>query len=188
MAKKSVKISNEYCPQTLFLYGTKNEDGSPDFGLFCWATYAWNDGLCFLTCIGENKRTKDNLLRNRAFSANLVTEKLLPLADYFGNTSGSDPNKMHIDVQIEQGKALDVPVLTDSPVCFELEVIDVYPQGNGSDVILSRIKSVLHDEELPEETAPEALQKIAPARALPGKYFGFDGKFLGNWGELQMRK
>ena len=34
MAKVKTKIGNDYCPQALFLYGTKQEDGQPHFGLF----------------------------------------------------------------------------------------------------------------------------------------------------------
>ena len=36
MAKISRQGTNDFCPQTLFLYGTYKEDGAPDFGLFCW--------------------------------------------------------------------------------------------------------------------------------------------------------
>lgn len=32
MSKLSVPIGNDYCPQTLFLYGTYKENGEPNFG------------------------------------------------------------------------------------------------------------------------------------------------------------
>lgn len=34
MSKKSSPISTDFCPQTLFLYGTYKEDGTPNFILF----------------------------------------------------------------------------------------------------------------------------------------------------------
>ena len=34
MGKISLKPNNDFCPQTLFLYGTYDEKGNPDFGLF----------------------------------------------------------------------------------------------------------------------------------------------------------
>ena len=34
MKKVSISITNDFCPQTLFLYGTYKEDGAPNFGLF----------------------------------------------------------------------------------------------------------------------------------------------------------
>ncbi len=72
--------------------------------------------------ISEDKLTRDNIESTGVFSANLVTEKTLALADYFGCNSGYDKGKMDIDVNIENGRVLDVPVLSDSPVAFELEV------------------------------------------------------------------
>ena len=40
MKKVSVPVTNDVCPQTLFVYGTKNEDGTPDFGLFAGSAIA----------------------------------------------------------------------------------------------------------------------------------------------------
>ena len=87
---------NDYCPQTLFAYGAYKEDGTPNFGLFCWFSYCWTDNFGVMACIGEPKLTQDLIRKNRVFSANLITEKLLPLADYFGSTSGHSPDKMNI--------------------------------------------------------------------------------------------
>lgn len=42
MAKIARQATNDFCPQTLFLYGTYKEDGTPDFGLFCWFSYCWD--------------------------------------------------------------------------------------------------------------------------------------------------
>ena len=89
MAKVTRTVYNDFCPQTLFLYGNYKENGTPDFGLFCWFSYIWlEDGLGVMACIGEDKLTKDLIRKTGVFSANLVTEELLPLADYYGNTSG----------------------------------------------------------------------------------------------------
>ena len=96
MSKISMGPRNNYCPQTLFLYGTYKEDGTPNFGLFCWFTYVWNNELGVVACIGGDKLTKDRIRLNSVFSANLVTEELLPLADYYGTTSGYDENKVRI--------------------------------------------------------------------------------------------
>ncbi len=39
MKKVQVKNWNDFCPQQFFLYGTYREDGTPNFGLFCWFSY-----------------------------------------------------------------------------------------------------------------------------------------------------
>ena len=139
MKKISLKPNNDYCPQTLFLYGTYDENGKPDFGLFkpdfglfCWFSYTWEKELGVMACIGGSKRTKDNIHKSRVFSANLVTEKILPMADYMGVVDGNKPEKMEgLDLEIEKGQVLPVPVLMDSPVTFELEVKEFLPMQDG---------------------------------------------------------
>ncbi|MBR5712294.1 MAG: flavin reductase [Lachnospiraceae bacterium] len=183
MGKISVKPNNDYCPQTLFLYGTYDEQGNPDFGLFCWFSYIWEDELGVMCCIGGSKLTKDNIRRSKVFSACLVTEELLDVADYLGCVSGSNPDKMKIDLEIGKGAVLDVPVLEKSPVVFELEVTDTILKAD-SDIMLCKIRNVLQDESLSSgESVEQKLARIAPVKTTAQTYFGYDGRDLGAWGE-----
>lgn len=184
MNKISIAPTNDYCPQTLFLYGTYDDEGKPDLGLFCWLSYIWDDELGIMACIGGEKLTKENIHKRKVFSANLVTEALLPLADYLGNTDGHNPDKMKIDVEIEKGRVLPVPVLTAAPVCFELEVKQFIPLKDG-EVMLCKIRNVLQDELLANGagSSAEKLAAIAPVRTTCNRYFSWEGSSMGAWGE-----
>ncbi len=184
MSKTSKKPTNDFCPQTLFLYGTYDDEGRADFGLFCWFSYIWDGELGVMACIGGSKLTKENIHRRKVFSANLVTEKLLPLADYLGNTPGHSPEKMKLDIETEEGRVLPVPVLTASPVNFELEVKQFIPLKDG-EVMLCSIRNVLQDDALVKEEvgSPEKLAAIAPVHTTCSRYFSWDGKNMGAWGE-----
>jgi flavin reductase (DIM6/NTAB) family NADH-FMN oxidoreductase RutF len=188
VSKVSVSISNDFCPQTLFLYGTYKEDGTPNFGLFCWFSYIWDSELGVMACIGGEKLTKDRIHATGVFSANLVTEAILSLADYFGNTDGYGADKMDIPVETRKGAVLDVPILDASPLAFELEVAQSIPLHDG-EVFLCKIRNVLANEELADDTKTieERLQVIAPVRTTCRTYFSWDGKAMGKWGE-PMRK
>lgn len=184
MTKVSLQPTNDYCPQTLFLYGTFREDGTPNFGLFCWFSYYWNDGLGVMACIGGPKLTLDRIREQKVFSANLVTEKILPLADYFGTAEGYQPEKMNVAVAWEKGAALDVPVLSDSPFAFELEAVEFMPRGGG-EVLLCKVHNVLLDEALndPSISVEEKMRLVAPVSTTHETYFGWDGRALGAWHE-----
>ena len=189
MSKISMKPTNDYCPQTLFLYGTYDENGKPDFGLFCWFSYTWEKELGVMACIGGSKRTKDNIHKSKVFSANLVTEKILPLADYMGVVDGNKPEKMEgLELEIEKGQVLPVPVLMDSPVTFELEVKEFLPRQDG-EVMLCAIRNVLQDETLADKakTSTEKLAEIAPVQTTCSRYFSWKGENLGAWGEPMKR-
>ena len=183
--KVSVPGDNKWCPRPLYLFGTFKADGTPDFGLFCWFSYAWTDGLATMACIGENKLTLDRIRAAKVFSANLVTGATLPLADYFGSVSGYDPEKMNVPLRWEKGEKLNVPILTDCPVNFELEVRELIPLNDeGSTVILCDIRDTLVDPTLADESIPSAerLRRMNPVvTAGPEEYWNWNGQYLGGW-------
>lgn len=183
MSKRSVPATNDFCPQTLFLYGTYKEDNTPNFGLFCWFSYYWDTELGVMMCIGEDKLTRDRIRQNRIFSANLVTEQMLPLADYLGNTSGYDEGKMNFELETEEGSVLHVPTLAHSPVVFELEVAQSFRTGEG-EVFLCKIRNVLMEEGLTDakKSVEERIRGIAPIHTTCSTYFSWDGRSLGGWG------
>lgn len=187
MKKISVPATNDLCPQTLFVYGTMNEDGTPNFGLFCWFSYCWYDQLGVICAIGGSKRTLENIRRNGVFSANLVVESNLPLADYFGTADGRDADKMDVDVDWEHGSKLHVPILCSSPLSFELSVEQEIATGEQDEtVLLCRIQNTLKDEALTTSslTAAELYKKTAAVRTcIAEDYWSWDGRHLGKWHE-----
>ena len=184
MSKVSLKPTNDFCPQTLFLYGTYDDEGKADFGLFCWFSYTWDRELGVMACIGGSKLTKDNIRKRKVFSANLVTEEMLPLADFLGNIPGHSPEKMALQLETEEGRVLPVPVLKASPVVFELEVKQFLPMDDG-EVMLCAIRNVLQDEALDDDavTSVEKLAAVAPVSTTCERYFAWNGGDLGAWGE-----
>ena len=182
--KKSIPISNHFCPQTLFIYGTYKEDGTPNFGLFCWFSYYFDREMGVMACIGGNKLTRDRIHETRVFSANLVTEELLPLADYFGNIEGYSEGKMRVPVETEKGRVLNVPVLAKSPWVFELEVDRSLPL-EGGEVLLCKIRNVLAEELLCDETLSleKRMETVRPVHSIRQSYFRWNGTEFGSWGE-----
>lgn len=186
MNKISLPVSNDFCPQTLFLYGTYKEDSTPNFGLFCWFSYCWDNGLSAMACIGGEKLTKDRIRSTGVFSANLVNEAMLPLADYYGNKEGYDPQKMVVMAESIRGGVLDVPVLKNSPWSFELEVTKTIPLDD-SEIFICKIRNILADEVLNNQgkTIEERISYAAPVSTTCQTYFSHTGKGLGKWGEPQ---
>ena len=186
--KKSIPISNHFCPQTLFIYGTYKEDGTPNYGLFCWFSYYFDREMGVMACIGGNKLTRDRIHETKVFSANLVTEELLPLADYFGNIEGYSEGKMRVPVETEKGRLLNVPVLAKSPWVFELEVDRSLPL-EGGEVLLCKIRNVLAEELLCDETLSleKRMETIRPVHSIRQSYFRWDGTEFGPWGEPMQR-
>ena len=143
MSKISLSPTNAFCPQSLYLYGTYKKDGTPDYGLFCWATYCWDEGLRFVACIGEDKLTRDRIRETGVFSA---------------DKSGI--------IRSEKGAVLDVPVPESSPWTFELEVDKTLhlDDTRTSEIYVCRIRNLRADKRLAEEAGSleERLALAAP--------------------------
>ena len=187
MKKVSVPTANDLCPQSLFVYGTMNPDNTPDFGLFCWFSYCRFDQMGVMCAIGSSKRTLENIRRNGVFSANLVVESNLALADYFGTADGREPDKMNVAVEWEKGTMLPVPTLCSSPLSFELEVEKEISTGDDDQtVFLCHIRNTLKDERLTDTSlsSEELLEATAAVRTCHNfDYWSWDGRHLGKWHE-----
>jgi flavin reductase (DIM6/NTAB) family NADH-FMN oxidoreductase RutF len=183
MKKVSIDARNTICPQTTYLIGTFREDGKPNFGLFCWITYCWDGQLGAIVSIGDEKLTKDRIHATGVFSVNLVNQGILPLADYFGNNSGYDKEKMDIDFKWSRGAVLDVPVLEDSHWSYELEVKS-NSVLDGGEVFICAIRNVLSDEAIMDKDMgmDEKLAATGPVLCIPEVYFSV-GNQLGRWGD-----
>ena len=91
---------------------------------------------------------------------------------------------MRPDIAIETGRVLAVPVLTASPVSYELEIRQFIPLKDG-EVMLCGIRNVLQDDLLAKAsgTPQEKLAAIAPVHTTCSRYFSWTGADLGAWGE-----
>ena len=191
MERVSIGAENKFCPQAMFMYGTNKADGSPNFGTFTWFSYCWDWKMCVMASIGGGKETLDRIKKEGIFSANLVTEPLVPLADYLGNNPGRSSKKMEAPIAIERGAVLDVPVLRDSPWVYELEVKKSIPLM-GNTVFLCKIRNTLVDERLMDGSIPleERVKLAAPVVWLAagnGAYYQVKPEVIGatgNWKDL----
>ena len=185
MKKISVPVSNHFCPQALFLFGTYREDGSANFGLFCWVSYCWDGELRVMACIGEDKLTRDRIRRTGVFSMNLVNKELLPFADFCGGNSGYAEKKQKAVVEVIRGNALDVPVLAQSPWSYELEVSRTIALDGGGELYVCKIRNILADEMLADEgrSVEERIHSMNPVLTTHYTYFDFHGARQGAWGE-----
>lgn len=172
-------------PQPMYMIGTKNEDGSPNFCIITWVGFSFDKTPHLMMTIGGSKRTKTNILREKAFSANLITEDNLWLADYFGCTKGETSAKRDIQWEWSRGRAVDVPVPDKCHWVYECQV-DRVIELDGSHLFLAEIKNIQIDEEYRDMDRKKIdLAQIRPAIYGPYQYFSVGGKLgkMGQWKE-----
>lgn len=183
MKRKSVGIQYEMPIQPAFIIGTYDEDGTPDFAPITWVSKTYEkDGNCLLVIsMYGTKMTKQNTLRNRQLSVNMVSVPMLQLMDYFGQTSGKLGVKDALPYTYGKAECVNAPTLDLSPWVCECEVDSIVNTGE-SDTFFCRIRNVQIDENIDTETVGIDLTKFNPV-IYSGNYHSV-GEFLGSIGDF----
>jgi len=170
--------------QPVFLIGTYNEDGTPNFCPITWVSSTW-DGDHPLMTVSMNgaKKTKDNIARTGMLSANLVSTDMLELLDYFGSCSGLEAQKNALPYDYEDGRVLRVPTLNVSRRVFECEVVNIF-ETSDTTTYFCKCKNRQEIEGLGD--GHNAIALLEPL-VYTGSYFKI-GEFLGNMGDFYKKE
>jgi flavin reductase (DIM6/NTAB) family NADH-FMN oxidoreductase RutF len=171
-----------FSPQPMYIIGTKNENGKPNFCIITWLGFSFDKTPHIMMTIGGSKLTKTNILREKKFSANLITEDIIWLADYLGNTKGEEKEKNEIEYHYHWGNKLNVPIIEESHWVYECEVSRLI-ELDGSHLFLSNIKNIQIDKEYEDmDMAMINLTRLKPVIYAPYNYFSI-GQKIGECGE-----
>ena len=182
--RRSVDPVYSMCVQPSFIIGTRNEDGTANFAPITWisVTHEKGDGYMLVISMSGTKRTKQNVLREKTFSANLVSTDMLPLMDYFGSRHAENGRKDEMEYSVSSGAVLDVPVLDQSRWVYECEVSRTVETGD-SVTFFCRIRNIQMDERLQCRDIFDVDLTVLDPVIYSGKYHSI-GKLLGNIGDF----
>jgi flavin reductase (DIM6/NTAB) family NADH-FMN oxidoreductase RutF len=172
MQKNSLSPQRGFFPQPAYLIGSFKEDGTPNFALITWITFCSVKPPMLMFGSRGKKLTRELIEKNHIFSANLVTANMMYMADYFGNTSGYNSNKCEdIGVKYTTGKALDVPVLDESPWVYECKLVDIKQSGDGY-IYIGEVLNIMVDGAIKDISYGKIdLCSIDPLIYAPGQYY-----------------
>ncbi len=183
MKRKSIGSHYSMCVQPTFIIGTYNEDGKPNFAPITWisATCEGEEYLLVVSIYGT-KRTKENILRTRQLSVNLVSTDMLELVDYFGNAKSKESEKEGIAYSYSASEYVNAPMLDASRWVYECEISETVKTG-ASDTFFCRIKNIQIDENIEVgDTFEINLEPFEPV-VYSGQYHSL-GKNLGKIGDF----
>ncbi len=172
MKKHSLIPQRGFFPQPSYLIGTFKDDGTPDFALITFITFCSVNPPMLMFASRGDKLTRKLVEKNEVFSANLVTTKMMYMADYFGNTSGYKRNKCEeIGARYANGQVLNVPILEESPWVYECVLTDLKSTGDGF-IYIGEIKNILVDDEIVDTSYGKIdMLSVDPLIYAPGHYY-----------------
>lgn len=175
-----------FSPQPMYMIGTNNEDGASNFCVITWLGFSKDEGPCIMMSIGGSKLTKSNILRDGRFSANLITEDVLWLADYFGTTRGEERAKTDLPYTVGRGSRVDVPIIEESHWIYECEV-KKHLTLDGADLFVAKVMNIQVDSAWKDMDMEHIeLDRIRPTIYSPYQYYSI-GEKLGEMGEWKKR-
>ena len=137
-------------------------------------------------CIGEIKKTHENIEKRRAFTVALVNRELLAAVDYFGSASGyRQADKFErTGIKAVRSAHVDAPIIEGCPLVFEWKLKELVRMENFSTVI-GTIVDVAADESVLGETGRADAEKLGMVLYdfFSNSYFTLGEKVGKAWGE-----
>lgn len=149
-------------------------------------TVSWSGIACshpeYITISVKPTRFSYNLICNSGcFTANIINENLLEIADYCRTFSGKNHNKfVECNLTKIPGKMIDVPLILECPIDIECKVEKVLKLGSHH-LIVAKVVEKLVDAHISEKSLHEYLNPISYFRP---NYYSLNKKILGVSGKV----
>lgn len=127
--KASVNKCGGFLPQPVFILGTYNKDKAPNWSVATSVSFAYGPPESLVVSLFGHSRTRENINRTGAFSANLCTTHMVRLADYVGSVSGNHQQKDDVPLLYDKAYKIDAPILMESPYTMECCVTNAHMVG-----------------------------------------------------------
>ena len=155
--KKNVGAKLAFYPTTLTVIGAMNGD-KPTWTLVAHVGIIGHDRL--LVSLAKAHAINEKIKETGKLSINMVSEALLPKADYVGSVTATKVDKSDV-FEYELGEA-GTPIIKESPLVIECEVVDNYDANNGFDNFIVKFTSTYVEEENLDEAGKISYRAMKP--------------------------
>ncbi len=171
-------------PMPVLMVATYNADGSVNVMNLHEATRTVEGDMCL--CIGESKKTHENIEKRKAFTIALVNQNNLAAVDYFGTVSGyRDAAKFEkTGLKATKSQHVDAPIIEGSPLVIECELREFVRTGNFSTVIGAIVDVAADETVLNDAGRLDALKTgMLLYNSFDNSYLSLGGQVGKAWGE-----
>ena len=187
MKKEVWKGGNMLYPVPAVMVSCADQTGRSNILTIAWAGTVCTNPPMVSISVRPERWSYDILKKSGEFVINLVSEKLVPMADACGVLSGRDMDKFdHLKLTRERADQVAAPMIAESPVSIECRVKQEIPLGSHS-LFLAEVLSVHVDEALMDDKDRLNLSSKALAVYSHGEYL-LTGKKVGKFGYSVKKK
>ena len=156
-------------PQTVFIIGSYDEDGTPDAMNAAWCGMGNDDEL--VLCISAGHKTTKNILKTKELTVSIATLDTLVASDFVGVVSGNDdPDKIaKTGWTVQKAENVNAPLFAELPLTLECRMRE-YDEANC--YMYAKIVNVSADESILTDGKPD------PAKLQPIAFDQVNSKYL----------
>ncbi|MBD3207763.1 flavin reductase family protein [Candidatus Bathyarchaeota archaeon] len=159
--KRSLGAKTWAVPAPVWVVGTFDANGKPNFMTAAWGGICCSDPPCIYVSLREATYTFNNLVQRGAYTVSVPGEEYWREVDYMGIVSGHETDKVKdTDLTAVSSEIIDAPYVDEFPLVLECRLINSVDLGLHTQFI-GEIIDVKADEEVLIDGKPD-IQKIKP--------------------------
>jgi len=168
--KTSIGSKDIVFPTPVFIVGTYCEDGKPNAMNVAWGGICSSNPPCIAISIRRQRCTYENILKRKAFTVNLPSEKYIKEADYFGIVSGKSEDKFkNTELTPVKSDLIDAPYIKEFPFVMECKVVDIFQISEHTQII-GEILDIKVDEDCIDKDGKPDVGALKPLLFDPATY------------------
>ena len=180
-AKTTFPAGNMLYPVPPVLVSVRGADGSINVLTVAWAGTVCSDPAMLSISVRPSRHSYEMLRQSGEFVVNLVTEEMVPAADFCGVRSGAQIDKFEAaGLTPSASEKVAAPGIAESPVNIECRVRQVIPLGSH-DLFLADVAAVRVDSDLLDAEGKLHLERAKLVAYSHGMYYAL-GRELGSFG------
>lgn len=128
--KKSLGAKSLVYPAPIFVIGSYDKEGKPNFLTAAWGGIYSAQPPCVAVSLRKEAYSYENIMKRKAFTISIPSESHVKEVDYLGIISGRTTDKVaETKLGTVKSKLVDAPYVKDFPLVMECKVIDVAEMG-----------------------------------------------------------
>lgn len=144
--KRNIGAQLALYPMPLVVIGTMNQE-KPTWTLVAHVGIMGHDYL--MISLASGHLINNSIKSNKRLSINMVSEEMLPKADYVGSVSGNTIDKSNVfTYDLGEDKT---PIIKESPLSIECVVEDIYETKGFDNFIVKFTETYVNEDDLTKD-------------------------------------
>ena len=128
--KKSLSANTCVYPTPVWVVGTYGKDDQPNVMTAAWGGVCCSKPPCVAVSLREATLSHGNIIRSKAFTINIGTEKFATEVDYFGISTGHNVDKFAATgLTPESSTCVNAPFIAEFPLVLECRLMKIVEIG-----------------------------------------------------------